>query len=224
MVKQEQRLAKRAKDYWERRDLSALENLQKQDGAGKVPEVLYFVGLALNALNKRREAIRCWRQATELDPRNEDATRTLAYELLEQAPVDAAELFYRLVGSQRANADDFTCLGEICLKQDRLKEAYRWLEQARRLEPENSLALLALATLYAQVGDASFALDFLQKAADTEELDLSDLASDAEFELLWGNPRFENIVARNGSRSGSRSGTGIKYQSRMSSGSHESEV
>ncbi len=198
MVKQEKALAKRAKEYWEDRDLSALENLRRAPGAAKVPEVLYFVGLALNALNKRREAIECWRMARVLDPQNENALRALAYELLEQAPGEAAELFYHLVGLQRANADDYTCLGEIRIKQDRLGEARRWLEQALRLQPDNSLALLALATLYAQVRDPALALDFLQKVADTEDIDLSDLASDPEFEFLWHNPKFEKIVSTNG--------------------------
>lgn len=198
MVKQEKALARRAEKYWEQRDLSALENLRREPGASKDPGVLYFVGLALNAHNKRREAIECWRKARELDPQNEHAIRALAYELMEQAPVDAAELFYHLVGMQRANADDFTCLGEIRIKQDRLGEAHRWLEQALQLQPDNSLALLAMATLYAQVKDPSFAVDFLQKAADTKDIDLSDLASDPEFEFLWHHPKFEKIVSSNG--------------------------
>ena len=53
---------------------------------------------------------------------------------------------------QRANADDFTCLGELRIKQDRLGEARRWLEQAVRLEPDNCLALLALAMLPLGIG------------------------------------------------------------------------
>jgi predicted Zn-dependent protease len=122
----------------------------------------------------------------------------LAYELKEQAPVDAAELFNRLVELQRANADDFTSLGEIRVKQDRLGEAQRWLEKALRLEPGNSLALLALATLYAQVRDPALALDYLQKAADTEDVDLADLAGDPEFEALWHHPKFEEIVSPHG--------------------------
>lgn len=198
MVLQVKSLTKRAQKHWERRDFQALESMGQEPGAAQVPDVLYFVGLALNALNKRREAIECWRKATELDPRNENVLRALAHELVEQAPVDAAELFYRLVGLQRANADDFTCLGEIRIRQDRLGEARRWLEQALRLESKNSLALLALATLYAQVKDPALALDFLQKAADTQDVDLSDLASDPEFEDLWHHPQFEKIVSPDG--------------------------
>jgi tetratricopeptide (TPR) repeat protein len=198
MIKEAKGLARRAKKFWEHRDLTALANLRREPGAAKVPEVLYYVGLALNGLDKKREAIECWRKATALDPQHEQAIRALAYELMEPAPVDAAELFYRLVGLQRANADDFTCLGEIRIKQDRLGEARRWLEKALQLEPTNSLALLALATLYAEVRDPSCSLDYLQRVADTEDIDLSDLASDPKFEFLWRHPRFEKIVSPDG--------------------------
>src|ERR1700730_9561808 len=101
MLKQQRSLAKRAEKYWEERDLASLEKLRRAPGAANVSEVQYFIGLALNALNKRREAIECWRKARDLDPRNENATRALAYELLEQAPVNAAELFYDLYASQQ---------------------------------------------------------------------------------------------------------------------------
>jgi tetratricopeptide (TPR) repeat protein len=200
MVKQQKSLAEAAEKNWEARDLAALEKLRHAPGAAKVSEVQYFIGLALNALNQRREAIECWRKARDLDPQNENATRTLAYELLEQAPVNAAELFYELYASQQANADDLTCLGEIHVKQDRLGEARGWLERAIRLDPDNSLALLAMATLYAQVRDASLALDYLQKAAETDDIDLSDIASAPEFEFLWHDPRFKRIASANGQR------------------------
>src|SRR5262245_58560460 len=127
MLKAQRSLAERAERLWEKRDLSALERLGQEPAAAKVSSVQYFVGLAKNALNKRREAIESWRTAINVDPANEDAIRALAYELLDQAPVDAAELFFQLVGLQKANADDYTCLGEIRIKQDRLGEARRWL-------------------------------------------------------------------------------------------------
>ena len=195
MVNNKKTLAKRATQYWEDRSLEELVQLSNEPGANKDPEVLYFVALALNARNKKREAIECWRKAQDLDPQHENAIRALAYELTEQAPVDSAELFYRLVGLQRANADDFTSLGEIRIKQDRLGEARRWLDHALKLEPNNSLALLAMATLYAQVQDRSLTLDYLEKTANTQDIDLSDLAYDPQFEFLWHDSKFEKIVA-----------------------------
>jgi tetratricopeptide (TPR) repeat protein len=197
MVNQEKALAKQAKSYWDDRNLSALENLRQQPSAAAVPEVLYFAGLGLNALNKRREAIECWRKARELDPTFAQAVRALAYELMDQAPVEASELFQHLVGLRIANADDFASLGEIRVKQDRLGEARRWLDEALRLDPQNSLALLALATIYVQVRDPGLALEYLKKAAKTGDVDLSDLASDPEYEFLWHNREFERIVSGN---------------------------
>ncbi len=140
------------------------------------------------------------RKAKDLDPRCEAAIRALAYELVDQAPVEAAQLFGQLDGLQRANADDYTSIGEIRIRQDRLGEARRWLEHALKLEPENSLALLAMATLYAHVRDSSLTLHYLDKAAETEDIDLSDLLSDPEFEFLWHDPKFERIVSPDGGR------------------------
>ena len=67
MGKQEKGLAKRAQSYWEERDLGALAAIQREPGAARVAAVQYFVGLALNALNKRTEAIECWRKAGDLE-------------------------------------------------------------------------------------------------------------------------------------------------------------
>jgi hypothetical protein len=52
-----------------------------------------------------------------------------------------------------------------------------------------------MATLYAQVRDPSLTLEYLQKAAATEDVDLTDLSSDPEFEFLWHDAEFERIVS-----------------------------
>lgn len=44
MVKHDKALGKRAKEYWERRDLAALDKIGREAAARKVPQVLYFVG------------------------------------------------------------------------------------------------------------------------------------------------------------------------------------
>ncbi len=198
MVKQERSLARQAKQFWDKRDFAKLDELRQAPGAAKNPEVLYFAGLALSALNNRRAAIECWRKASELDPQGEQSVRALAYELAEQAPSDAAGLFAQLAAAQRATADDLTCLGEIRIKQDRLREAHDCLKRALDLDPDNSLAMVALAALYTQVGDRALALEFLQKAAATGNVDLADLSSDPEFEFLWREPTFEKMISGGG--------------------------
>jgi tetratricopeptide (TPR) repeat protein len=198
MATKEKQIGKNAQKYWDERDFAALVRLCPSPRGGKSLEVLYFAGLAYHALDKKREAIECWRRARELFPEDEHAIRALAFELAEKDPISAADLFYHLIGLNRAQPDDLTALGEICIKQDRLTEAQRWLERALEQDQQNSLALLSMATLYAHVRGRDLALDYLRKAADTGDIDLSDLASDPEFEFLWHDAEFERIVSQNG--------------------------
>jgi len=41
-------------------------------------------------------------------------------------------------------------------------------------------------------------LDYLRRVAQTGDIDLADLASDPEFEFLWHDREFEEIVSENG--------------------------
>jgi len=200
MTTKEKQVGKNAQKYWDQRDLPALVRLCPSPQGGKNPEVLYYAGLAYHALNKKREAIECWRKAKELFPEDDRPIRALAFELAEKDPVGASELFHRLIGLNRAQADDLTALGEICIKQDRLSEAQRWLERALEMDKENSLALLSMATLYAHVRGHDLVLDYLRRVAQTGDIDLADLASDPEFEFLWHDAEFEMIVSENGKK------------------------
>jgi len=196
MTKQLKTLAKRAENYWSKRDLQALVQLFHSNGANQVPQVAYFCGLAFHALNERRKAIECWRSAIKLRSNYVEPVRALAYEFEAQGQLtEAAKLFYDLIKLSAASADDLTTLGEICIKQDRMSEAQQWLNQALDLDGNNSLALLALATLYVHVQDQALALKYLRRAAETRDVDLSDLASDPEFELLWHDSEFEQVIS-----------------------------
>ena len=198
MDKQEKDLVKTAKKLWEQRDLSALEKLRGQPGAARNADVLYFVGLAMNACNKRREAIECWRKARDLDPHHENATRTLAYELMKQAPVDAAELLCHLVGSRRplptitlASAKSASNKTGLAKRDAGSNRRYNW--NPTTVSPCWPWRLSTL-----RCADPSFTLDYLEKTNAAEDVDLSGLASAPEFEFLWHHPKFEKIVASNG--------------------------
>ena len=52
-----------------------------------------------------------------------------------------------------------------------------------------------MASLYAQVRDGALAVQFLQRAAAADDIDMTDLASDPEFEFLWHDPQFEEVIA-----------------------------
>ncbi len=196
MNKQAKSLAAQAKKLWNKRDLQGLVTLWSRANAKTVPEVWFYAGLAFNGLNNPRKAIECWRQTLQLDHFYEDPIRALAYELKESNPLGAADLFSQLVAMNQATADDLTALGEIRIRQDRLGEAQKLLEKALEWEPDNSLALIAMATVYAHVRDRNLAIEYLRKVLKCGDLDISNLQNDPEFEFLWSDREFEKLVAQ----------------------------
>jgi tetratricopeptide (TPR) repeat protein len=203
MGRDDKALAARAAKYWEQGDFQALIRLCSARRAARVPQVFYFGGLAFDALNRKREVVECWRKAIALKQDYDAPIRALAHELAGADDLlDAAKLFHDLVRLDKATADDLTALAEICIKQDRLSEARKLLEQALALEPDNSLALLAMATVYIHVRDRELALKYLRQAAALAELDLAELASDPEFEFLWHDPEFQEVIGQPASPNG----------------------
>lgn len=159
------------------------------------PKLLFYGGLAHHARGDKRTTIRCWRKALELDPTNVEVLRAFAHELSNSDKVlESASLFERLIATGKATADDWTVLGELRMKQDRMSDAARCLRRALAIEPDNALALLSMATLNASMDEPEGALKYLQKTAATNDLDLSNLADDPVFEKLWNNPQFERLV------------------------------
>jgi tetratricopeptide (TPR) repeat protein len=188
--------AKQAKRLWDQRDLQGLVDLCSSDAGLHDAKTKYYGGLAYHALNDKRKAMEYWREAMSLNPSYSEPIRALAYELMEREDlIDAAELFQNLRRLRKATPDDLTALGEICIKQGRLAEAGIVLEQALEAQPKNALALVAMATINAHMRNRDAALEFLRRAAKTNELDLADLDSDPAFHFLWHNAEFEQIVS-----------------------------
>lgn len=180
---------------WRKAKIDELLELCPSPAGIENPKLLYYGGLAHHARGDKRTTIRCWRKALELDPIYEDVLRAFAHELsVSDKVLESASLFERLIATGRATADDWTVLGELRMKQDRMSDAARCLRRALAIEPENALALLAMATLHASMDEPDESLRYLQKTAATEDLDLSNLADDPVFEHLWNNPRFEKLV------------------------------
>jgi tetratricopeptide (TPR) repeat protein len=189
-------IAQQAKRFWDQRDLQGLVELSSSEEGLQDAKTKYYGGLAYHALNEKRKAMDCWREAMSLNPSYSEPIRALAYELMEREDlIDAAELFQNLTRLRKATPDDLTAFGEICIKQGRLADARKFLEQALEAEPTNALALVAMATTNAHMRNRDAALAFLRRAAETNELDLSDLDSDPAFHFLWHSPEFEQIVS-----------------------------
>ena len=195
MAKATNSIAQQATQLWDERDLQGLVELCSSDAGRHDAKVMYFSGLAYHALNEKRKAMDCWREAVNLKTCYSEPIRALAYELMAREDlIDAAELFQNLMRLGKAAPDDLTAFGEICIKQGRLAEARKTLEQALESEPANALALVAMATANAHMQNRDAALKFLRRAVETNELDLSDLNSDPAFHFLWGNQEFEELV------------------------------
>ncbi len=191
-------VARLARRLWDRRDLGALVELTADEAGSRDPTALYYAGLAFHARNNRRRAVECWREAMRLKPTYAEPVRALAYEMAAREDfIDAADLFQQLIRLRKATPDDLTALGEICIKQGRLADARKFLDQALEAEPANALALVALATANAHMRNDAAALELLRRAAETDEVDLSDLDSDPAFQFLWHIPEFEAIISGN---------------------------
>jgi tetratricopeptide (TPR) repeat protein len=189
-------VAQQAKRLWDQRNLQGLVDLCSSEAGLHDAKTKHYGGLAYHALNDKRKAMDCWREAMSLNPSYSEPIRALAYELMEREDlIDAAELFQNLTRLRKATPDDLTAFGEICIKQGRLADARKFLEQALEAEPTNALALVAMATTNAHMRNRDAALAFLRRAAETNELDLSDLDSDPAFHFLWHSPEFEQIVS-----------------------------
>jgi tetratricopeptide (TPR) repeat protein len=189
-------VAQQAKRLWDQRDLQGLVDLCSSEAGLHDAKTKYYGGLAYHALNDKRKAMDCWREAMSLNPSYPEPIRALAYELLDREDlIDAAELFQHLTRLRKATPDDLAALGDICIKQGRLADARKFLEQALEAAPTNALALVAMATTNAHMRNRDAALAFLRRAAETNELDLSDLDSDPAFHFLWHSPEFEQIVS-----------------------------
>ncbi|HBI41563.1 MAG TPA: hypothetical protein DDY78_01740 [Planctomycetales bacterium] len=185
-----------AKRLWDKRNLQGLLDLCTSEAGARDAKTKYYGGLAYHALNDKRKAMECWREAMRLHSSYSEPIRALAYELMEREDlIDAAELFHHLIRLRNATPDDLAALGDLCIKQGRLADARRVLEQALESEPTNALALVAMATTNAHMRNSAAALEFLRRAVATNELDLSDLDSDPAFHFLWHNREFEEIVS-----------------------------
>ncbi len=104
------------------------------------------------------EAEALYRRALELDPLSLSRYGALAdfYGYTARIP-EALEIAER-VESMFDNADGARLIGRIMELVGRLDESIAWLIRARDLEPENGEHVIALAELYAEIGDFETAL------------------------------------------------------------------
>jgi len=126
-------------------------------------------------------AVQFFREAVELDPRNEKASFGLSEALTRQADalLDKEQLrlakpvYEEAVGFNPRNAAAHAGLGGIALAGGDAKEAIRLYAKAVELDPDLSEVLTPLGILYLEAGEVALADEALSRAvlARTEEAD-----------------------------------------------------
>jgi tetratricopeptide (TPR) repeat protein len=184
-------LAGQARRLWQKAKLSRLVELCQSPRGAKNPEVLYYGGLAYSGLNDPVRAIKCWHNAVNLRPTYDRVLRSLAYAFSDWgAPAFANHYLQRLVELGAATSDDLTLLGENLVKLNDLSRARQWLQKALQEDADNTLALLALASVYVRLGESQRALTLLKRVAESRDLDMPSLRGDPDFKPLADNREF----------------------------------
>ena len=101
---------------------------------------------------------------------------------------DAKTVYSKIIGMGSREILPYLGLGNIALHQNDLKEAEKWFEQARRINPEHAAVLLAFGRLLAAKGAYKEAKSFLEQSKQKGEdsATLYSALGDANFKLgLW---------------------------------------
>ncbi len=131
--------------------------------APDLPSSYYNLGVVAAAQRRRDEAIRLFRQALELDPRNAEALYNLALTLETNRygqrygpgfpAEEAIETYGRLLSAHPAHAEGWTNLGVLHERQGRPKEAVAAFERAIEAAPALPEPHIFLASVLWNGGD-----------------------------------------------------------------------
>jgi tetratricopeptide (TPR) repeat protein len=123
------------------------------------------LGDVLASQNRMPDAIRCWRQAIDLDPRNSQALFALGEALSTSAdPLESVEFLQRGLALRPNHAAGLANLGVALKRSDRSKEALEALGKSVALNPHSVAASKQLAALLQSQGRAEEAAAYSSKA------------------------------------------------------------
>jgi tetratricopeptide (TPR) repeat protein len=152
-------------------------------------------------------ALRAFEQALKVFNRQDFAAAKVAFEnFLErfgnQAEIAARARTYLAICDKRLarapsiprNPDALYNRGVFELNKGNLREAVELFEKALKAEPRADHVLYSLAAAYARIGNASRALDTLQRAISLQPVHRPHARRDPDFASLRTNPRFQKLV------------------------------
>ncbi|HZV03355.1 MAG TPA: protein kinase [Planctomycetota bacterium] len=140
-----------------------IEALKKT--AGTRANLWVAIAVAYHSLDRAADAADASKKAVDLEPNNPDANTLLAQlELSNGQFADAVRHARAALAVNKANAKALVVLGGAALKQQGPgPEAFRYLDQALRVDPTNSQAVYLIALMLHNDGKSKDAVDLIER-------------------------------------------------------------
>ena len=147
----------------------------------------------LCAAQQTDRAIRLLQKAIELDPNFADAHRTLAIAYSQKGLASQAISEARRGLALDPNVSEQATLGYVFAASGQPGRARKLLE---KLAQRPGISPVYLAFIYTGLGDYDHALECLERAYQERSFMLTNLATQAMFDRLRSDPRFEDLQGR----------------------------
>jgi tetratricopeptide (TPR) repeat protein/tRNA A-37 threonylcarbamoyl transferase component Bud32 len=136
-----------------------------QKTAGNTASLWIAIAVAYHSLDRKAETTVAAKKAVDLEPNNPEANTLLAQiELSEGQLADATRHARAALAVNRANAKALVVLGGAALKQQGPgAEAFRYLDQALRVDPANSQAVYLIALMLHEDGKSKDAVALIER-------------------------------------------------------------
>jgi tetratricopeptide (TPR) repeat protein len=155
------------------------------------PDVLTSLGIAMRAAGRAHEAIAAYRQALSIAPDHTSAHHNLAnaLEALDESAEEA--LFHRSAGRSRLLGEVEVEYHKACAlrAQGRLPDALAVVDAALQIAPRAPALLSLAATLSAELGHGSQALDYCERILEQDGDDIRVLSTACQLAARAGLPQ-----------------------------------
>lgn len=148
-----------------------------------------------------RALVSC-REALELNPNSPVLIGYLGMIYLQMGLREEALAEHLRLNSVWDDNEAATLLGFTCAAAGRAEEARRILERLLESSRRGYVPPFYIATLYAGLGDADAAFEWLERAYESRDGDLTFLKVDPRFDPLRPDPRFARLLERLGLQDG----------------------